>query len=468
MPGANFYFLNPSGVMFGPEASIDVDGTFHVSTAESLEFSNGESFGAFLGGSVPVLDAAPTQFGFLGDIAARITVDGSLLDNRGGVVLAGGTVELLNGGVVSTSTSDGDAGGDITVIASEHVLISGFDPGGFASGLVAETSGNGDAGNITVQAPIVEIGGWSPHLDFRDRKRCQHRNRGGISIEASERFTVAGYGAQRSAVEASTETDGDAGSIRISSPLVEIKDGAVVQTSTSKGTGNAEPSTSSTAASSSCRTRTWRSSRRRRSIETSGGGNAGTITVDAREIRFEGGARATTSTTSSSGGAGGDIVLTATESISLSGRSSVTNAASELIATTSKGGPAGSILIEAPNVTLEDGARIVTSTFGPGPGGLIQLQGTGADESVLSLGGRSFIGADSNSSGQAGDVVVSGFGHLELTQSTISTNASGSGPAGSIVIDAQHVDLADESEISSSSTGSAQAGSITVGRVRGL
>ena len=46
IPGADFFFVNPAGVMFGPNASLDVQGSFHVSTADELRFSDGAVFSA--------------------------------------------------------------------------------------------------------------------------------------------------------------------------------------------------------------------------------------------------------------------------------------------------------------------------------------------------------------------------------------------------------------------------------------
>ena len=34
IPGADFYFINPPGILFGPNASLDLQGSFHVSTAD--------------------------------------------------------------------------------------------------------------------------------------------------------------------------------------------------------------------------------------------------------------------------------------------------------------------------------------------------------------------------------------------------------------------------------------------------
>src|SRR5438876_1540613 len=46
IPGANFYLINPSGVMFGPEAALDVSGSFTVTTANYLKLADGGRFDA--------------------------------------------------------------------------------------------------------------------------------------------------------------------------------------------------------------------------------------------------------------------------------------------------------------------------------------------------------------------------------------------------------------------------------------
>ena len=40
-PGADFYFITPAGILFGPNASLDLPGSFHVSTADEVRFRDG-------------------------------------------------------------------------------------------------------------------------------------------------------------------------------------------------------------------------------------------------------------------------------------------------------------------------------------------------------------------------------------------------------------------------------------------
>src|SRR5215510_14478418 len=41
IPGADLWLLNPRGVMFGADASLDLDGSLNISTANALDFDDG-------------------------------------------------------------------------------------------------------------------------------------------------------------------------------------------------------------------------------------------------------------------------------------------------------------------------------------------------------------------------------------------------------------------------------------------
>src|SRR5712691_4434449 len=88
IPGANLYLLNPSGVMFGPNARLEVSGSFHVSTADYLRLADGGAF--FANPAVPsVLTVAPpAAFGFLSPAPAKLTVQGSTLEAPAGTALS--------------------------------------------------------------------------------------------------------------------------------------------------------------------------------------------------------------------------------------------------------------------------------------------------------------------------------------------------------------------------------------------
>ncbi|MBE9561485.1 MAG: filamentous hemagglutinin N-terminal domain-containing protein, partial [Proteobacteria bacterium] len=92
IPNADMYFLNPYGIMFGPNAQLDVQGSFHTSTADYLKLGEDGRFDA-RNPSDSLLTVAPVSaFGFLTDNPAPITIDNSKLS-----VPDGKTFSLVSG-----------------------------------------------------------------------------------------------------------------------------------------------------------------------------------------------------------------------------------------------------------------------------------------------------------------------------------------------------------------------------------
>ena len=135
IPGANLFFLNPDGFVFGSNAILDVQGTIHVSTAQGLGFTDGQVFSA-KDGSTPILSiASPEKFGFIGKAAAPIVLNGSVLESKHDVVLHAEDIELNHGARIVTVTEGHEKDGDITLIAQGRVTLSGMDEEGYGAWL---------------------------------------------------------------------------------------------------------------------------------------------------------------------------------------------------------------------------------------------------------------------------------------------------------------------------------------------
>jgi filamentous hemagglutinin family protein len=110
--GAAIFLLNPYGVMFGPDAGLDIKGSLHISTADYLRFEDGTIFNANPTADSVLSVAAPEAFGFLGANPAGISADRSYLE-----VPEGATLSFVGGDI--------DYQGDVMAPANLVVAPSG-------------------------------------------------------------------------------------------------------------------------------------------------------------------------------------------------------------------------------------------------------------------------------------------------------------------------------------------------------
>ncbi len=98
IPDANLFLLNPAGVLFGPNASLDVQGSFHVSTAGYIRLGeNGIFYADPVQQSILTVDP-PSAFGFLNDNPAGISIQKSALEVPEGKTLSlvGGDIDIVS------------------------------------------------------------------------------------------------------------------------------------------------------------------------------------------------------------------------------------------------------------------------------------------------------------------------------------------------------------------------------------
>lgn len=118
IPHADLYFLNPSGILLGKHARLDISGSFYASTADTLYLGEKGQFHAANPEKSILSSASPQAFGFLTDTPQSIHVQGStLLLKEAGKSLSfiGGSLNI--DGVDSPNNVDLFAMGQINLVS---------------------------------------------------------------------------------------------------------------------------------------------------------------------------------------------------------------------------------------------------------------------------------------------------------------------------------------------------------------
>jgi filamentous hemagglutinin family protein len=150
-PNANFFLINPNGIVFGPNASLDLGKSFYATTAPNIGFSGGEIFSSDPRNST-FPNTEPINLQFAVDRPAAIINQGNLS------VKSGENISLIAGSVVSTGNLNAPNGsidlgaiaGNNTVVLRSPGLVTGFTIG-------SGTLGRQWTGNITELPQLASL-----------------------------------------------------------------------------------------------------------------------------------------------------------------------------------------------------------------------------------------------------------------------------------------------------------------------
>lgn len=396
---ADFYFINPAGVVFGPNAVVDVPGSFHVSTADSLIFSDGVSFNTKDTSSSSLSTGNPEAFGFTGDSAGRIQLDRTNLV----LLTQGGTMSMVGGDIFMESAYVQADTRDIRIVAN-----------GSSAGLIPVDGGKPDhRPNGSVKLNNTDILG----LDSEN-----------ISVSAGD------ISFENSSIVSETALDNKTKTLELSSDSLSLKNGSQIRSSNNSDLRSADISIDTVS-------EIWIEDNSFVSSEAYLEGNGGKISVDAGgKLHIRDGGLIFSNTAMS--GNAGSITVKA-EDIAIHGKGSSTGIVSETRVDSE--GHAGSVDVHADNeITILNGGVISSNTFGSGNARPVEV--TAKKLTIDGEKGSRTTGISSEagkgSSGNGGSVTVNVEETIELLSGgLISSSTFGGGDAGQVEINAGDLEI---------------------------
>ncbi|MGR3276670.1 two-partner secretion domain-containing protein [Acaryochloris marina NIES-2412] len=495
-PNFNLFLLNPNGIIFGPSASLNLNGSFVATTANALQFGDQGFFSASERNDPSLLTVNPSAFWF-NQVAAKpiennsmtpigqsplfgvptsglqvpdgqslLLVGGDIHMNSGGLNAFSGRVELgglagsgtiglrMDGSQMSLSFPENAARSDVILTNGAIVDVSGTGSGSIAvNGRNIEISGNPVSQKGTELRSGVGLGVQSGNNTPSD-----------ITLNATEALKITDVGIILSAV--GPFSTGNASNISIEAGSLFLENNSGIST-ISLGKGNAgdieiDVRDGINLARDSSIKSTFQP------IVKTARGNSGKIKIEAGSFSLINGSALQTNT--SGIGDAGDIVVIARDFVSLDNTQFGDTRGNTQIRTSVESGgqgKGGKIDIQTPRFSLTNGAQLIASVFtgGEGSGGEILINAT---HSVIISGFTEEKGfssglvtaTEAGAIGRAGNIKVETADFRISDGAIVSAQTFNASDGGDITINANSFEALDGGQILTTTSGDGNAGNI--------
>jgi filamentous hemagglutinin family protein len=412
-----------------------------------------------------------------GELAVQTTGDGAAGDLR----IDTQRLTIADGATISASTSSSNPagiGGNITINATESFNLTN------QARLLAQSTGAGRAGDVTINTPQLNLDQAQVSVETSGAGAA-----GDVEI-TTETLTLE-RGAKVSATATATATTNEpGGSVNVNASQINLSGNtsglfAQTQGAASAGSLTLKPfnngqtlsvnlqdnpqisaSTSDSGEGGSLRVTAPEAVTIRGlgqlSVETTGAGKAGGLTIETQKLNISDGATVSASTSSPyASGTGGNLTINATQSFNL------TNQAS-LLAQSNGAAAAGDVKINTPQLNLLDEAQVSVETSGAGVAGDVEIT---TETLTLDRGAKVSATAanTATTSAQGGNVNVNASQiNLSGNTSGLFAQTQGAAPAGSLILQPYsngqtlRVNLEDNPQVSASTSGSGKGGNLSV------
>ena len=437
---ANLFLINPNGIVFGPNARLDVGGSFFASTADSILFENGIEFAASNPQAPPLL-------------TINIPIGLNLRDNPGRITVQGEGNNLTSDPNQPANLIPSERIAGLQVPPGQTLALVGGDINLTGGNLIAATGrielGSVQAGAVTFLDPINQEFSYQNVTQF-----------GNIQLSEAASVNVLGEGGGRIKVQGQSIRLSD-GSLMIADTSGGVPGGGlnlfVVDTLELTGTSieqvpsglfaNVSPTGTAPGGSITVNTANLLMSQEGKiATDTFGEGIGGNITINAQQISLEEGAQI--STGAFGRGDSGTLTLN-TQNLTLQN-------GSRILANSLGEGNGGELVINAENITLQE-TTIETPESPENPN-----NGMPPSEPPNNMVVRSLIAAESQRSGNSGNITIT-TNTLTVDGGIIQVDANAEGNAGSLTVNANTITITGaNSRLSGNTSGTGNAGELEI------